>query len=1002
MASGGKKMKTKILGNKEKKGRRFTAPLALATVFLLIFASVAVVSGNDRNGTEITSLPYTISTPGEYYLSGDLTCYDSSAAGITVEAENVIIDGQGHKITGTTTPVDCQGQDPCHACGILNIGHDNLLIKDIEIEAFGTGIVLEGLSSNKIEANIIQDSKIHDNGFSIPSGGYQMITHGIHIVRAHGDAEVPGVIIKRNDVYNNHGTGSGCDVGGSGIFVRGGGSNPNDYVTVTCNKLYNNDKDGFWTKQQADHLEISYNEIYGNGIGPNMGSDKAGAICLQCASNNNCIVSYNRIHDNHYQWDISRGIFVRGQHNVIKCNYIINNDDRGIDMAMGDSDNNEIYDNVVKDHTTDVNVVAGATGNIGDNNCADTAINYQDTNPAQGEDFTYDTNSLVSCYYDFDFDGHYSAASCSSQNLLGVGSCCLPGQYDGSSEAMTHHEAYADCVWSEGADPNDCRAYTITGNLYESDGSTPLTGAIVTLTRVSPYPPVQIGRCTVAGSSYTANLEPELDINPWNMLRITATDSTETYEGWTDHKVHECDIAALGFSADVSLENYVLNYEPCFPFYPVEAGHPGWTGPAVMQSCIGHYIDPPSQETLDDEGRINNLLCNQGLLYVDPEGMETTMDDYLHPEGRNYGIYSYDNTEDGRNHALHKICYWQKLGPAAVPTLNGDYSNWMAVRGIRTDNIPDDYSAPYEYVVKGFWVNDPATGGIGENIYIDADTWNTTYYLPLTELTVPEDPYDDKYVCIVEPPEDDTVIPEAQITIVRPVAKFVDAIPTPLTKTILLDGTVVIAEVMEDDETLKVVQAAIDGVSAELLSFDAEFAEVFAKTVAGDPMLVSDEDGDYWLVPFNEPLKQIEVDPKPIFRKKLPVEIQKLNVNDKKEIKQVRKVEQNIEIIAEPVVLQEKTLVVVRIAVDDGRFLDASWVTEGVDYLPIDEAEALDLVLEKIYKPMPIYKRRQWEEPVPVIDLVYLSGSLYYPAWHITVGESEFFVSQDGAISHDL
>lgn len=984
-----------MLGNKEKKGRRFTAPLALTTVFLLIFASVAVVSGNDRNGTEITSLPYTISTSGEYYLSGDLTCYDSSAMGITVEAENVIIDGQGHKIIGTTTPVDCEGQDPCHACGILNVGYDNLLIKDIEIETFGTGIVLEGISSNKIQGNIIQDSKIHDNGFDTPSGGYQMITNGIHVVYSHGDSEVPGVIIKRNDVYNNHGTGSGCDVGGSGIFVRGGGSNPNDYVVVTCNKLYNNDKDGFWTKQQGDHLEISYNEIYGNGIGPNMGSGKAGAICLQCASNNDCIISYNHIYDNHYQWGISRGIFVRGQRNVIKCNYIINNDDRGIDMAMGDSINNELYDNVVKDHTTDVNVVAGATGNTGDNNCADTAVNYQDTNPAQGEDFTYDTSNLVSCYYDFDFDGHYSAASCSCQNLLGVGSCCLPGQYDGSDGAKTHHEVYADCVWSEGDDPNDCRAYTITGNLYESDGSTLLTSATVTLTRVYPYPPVEVGRCTVDGSSYTANLESELDIEPWNMLRITSSHTST--EGWTDHKVHACDIAALGFSADVSLENYVLNYEPCFPFYPVEDGHPEWTGPAVMQSCIGHYIDPPDQVTLDSEGRGNNLPCNSGLLYVDPEGMETTMDDYLHPEGHNYGIYSYDNTEDGRNDALHKICYWQKLGPSAVPTLNGDCSNWMAIRGIRTSDIPDDYSAPYDYDVIGFWVNDPATGGIGENVYIAADEWTDTYYKPLTELTVPEDPYNNKYVCIVEPPEDTTEIPEAQVTVIRPIARFVDATPVPLGKTILLDGTEVFAKVLEDDEALDVVQAAIDGVSAELLPYDLEFAEIFAETVASDPMLVDDGDNDYWLVSFIEPLKQIEVeqDPEPILKEKPPLEIQKLEVNEenKLEAKLVKEVSEviEIEITAEPVVLKEKTLVVVRVAADDGRFLDASWVTEAVEYLPIDEAEALNLVLDQMN-----YDTSMGE---PVIELVSISGSLYYPAWYITIGESEYFVSQDGTIS---
>ena len=70
------------------------------------------------------------------------------------------------------------------------------------------------------------------------------------------------------------------------------------------------------------------------------------------------------------------------------------------------------------------------------------------------------------------------------------------------------------------------------------------------------------------------------------------------------------------------------------------------------------------------------------------------------------------NVED----ALHRICYWQKLGPGAVPAYE-DYSNWMAIRGIRTNKVPGDYSAPYDYNVHGFWVNDPNPSGIGENSY---------------------------------------------------------------------------------------------------------------------------------------------------------------------------------------------------------------------------------------------------------------------------------------------
>jgi hypothetical protein len=48
-------------------------------------------------GTKITSLPYTISTPGFYYLSSNLT---SSSSGINIKSSNVTVDLMGFKITG--------------------------------------------------------------------------------------------------------------------------------------------------------------------------------------------------------------------------------------------------------------------------------------------------------------------------------------------------------------------------------------------------------------------------------------------------------------------------------------------------------------------------------------------------------------------------------------------------------------------------------------------------------------------------------------------------------------------------------------------------------------------------------------------------------------------------------------------------------------------------------------------------------------------------------------
>ena len=57
-----------------------------------------VVGGRPSVGTRITSLPYTISTPGYYYLGGNLSYADGHA--ITVDADNVTIDLMGFTLTG--------------------------------------------------------------------------------------------------------------------------------------------------------------------------------------------------------------------------------------------------------------------------------------------------------------------------------------------------------------------------------------------------------------------------------------------------------------------------------------------------------------------------------------------------------------------------------------------------------------------------------------------------------------------------------------------------------------------------------------------------------------------------------------------------------------------------------------------------------------------------------------------------------------------------------------
>ena len=83
-------------------------------------------------GTKITTLPYTISQPGFYYLSGNLT-YSSSSNAITVNADNVTLDLMGFRlIRGTATSGSPNG--------VYISGRKNVEVRNGTLRGFWTAI----------------------------------------------------------------------------------------------------------------------------------------------------------------------------------------------------------------------------------------------------------------------------------------------------------------------------------------------------------------------------------------------------------------------------------------------------------------------------------------------------------------------------------------------------------------------------------------------------------------------------------------------------------------------------------------------------------------------------------------------------------------------------------------------------------------------------------------------------------------------------------------------
>jgi len=82
---------------------------------------------------------------------------------------------------------------------------------------------------------------------------------------------------------------------------------------------------------------------------------------------------------------------------------------------------------------------------------------------------------------------------------------------------------------------------------------------------------------------------------------------------------------------------------------------------------------------------------------------------------------------------------------------NEDYSNWIAVRGIHTDQNcwpPHDIE---DLTVYGVWVNDPMPSGLGQNWYITAEEFTTNYWQP---INIPGVLRYNNYVCVADPPQD--------------------------------------------------------------------------------------------------------------------------------------------------------------------------------------------------------------------------------------------------------
>ena len=218
--------------------------LALLGALLLNAAPVPAVDGfyvipvgRPAVGTKITSLPYTIWTPGYYYFTGNLS--RGSGPGITINADNVTLDLMGFALIG---PADNNG------FGIIWGTQNNIEVRNGTLTGWSIGVKGDGGAHHRL-INL----RANGNTYGIWMNGDDVLIQGC--TAAQGSFGSGWGLT----IYNFTGAVTGCTVTGftnNGIFIDAGKISGN--VVQGCNGI------GIYARSSAT---ISYNTVSGCTIG---------------------------------------------------------------------------------------------------------------------------------------------------------------------------------------------------------------------------------------------------------------------------------------------------------------------------------------------------------------------------------------------------------------------------------------------------------------------------------------------------------------------------------------------------------------------------------------------------------------------------------------------------------------------------------------------------------------------------------------------------------------
>jgi hypothetical protein len=258
--------------------------------------------------TPITSVPYTISTSGSYYLTKNMT---STGTGITIDADDVTIDLCGFTLTG-----------PGFSYGVYMNGRSNVEIRNGTVRNFHYGITensssgknhrILGVRSMSCDArgislsgsnHQVRDCTVSDIGVSASNSYiYGIVTGAGGMVANCSVTNIGNNATATSSIYCIH-TGSGSRTANNTVYNNGiaaagtvFGINGNNATTITGNVVYANGTSvtiGNVTGINAGYgCTVNDNTVYDNGDSVTIGT------VYGISGSTGCTISGNNAYSN--------------------------------------------------------------------------------------------------------------------------------------------------------------------------------------------------------------------------------------------------------------------------------------------------------------------------------------------------------------------------------------------------------------------------------------------------------------------------------------------------------------------------------------------------------------------------------------------------------------------------------------------------------------------------------------------------------------------------------